>query len=34
MQTEITSLNSINQFSFVVVNCGILFEVRTDFLNI
>jgi hypothetical protein len=30
----ITSLNSINQLIFVMVKCGILFKVRTEFLNI
>jgi hypothetical protein len=30
----ITSLNSVNQFIFVMVKCGVLFEVRTEFLNI
>jgi hypothetical protein len=30
----ITSLNSINQLIFVTVKCGVLFEVRTEFLNI
>jgi hypothetical protein len=28
------SLNSINQLVFVMVKCGVLFEVRTEFLNI
>jgi hypothetical protein len=27
-------INSINQFIFVMVKCGVLFEVRTEFLNI
>jgi hypothetical protein len=30
----ITSLNSVNQLMFVMVKCGVLFEVRTGFLNI
>jgi hypothetical protein len=30
----IISLNSINQLIFVVVKFGVLFEVRTEFLNI
>jgi hypothetical protein len=30
----ITSLNSINQLVFVMVKFGVLFEVRTEFLNI
>jgi hypothetical protein len=28
------NLNSINQLIFVMVKCGVLFEVRTEFLNI
>jgi predicted Holliday junction resolvase-like endonuclease len=28
------SLNSVNQLIFVMVKCGVLFEVRTGFLNI
>jgi hypothetical protein len=31
--TEIISLNNINQLIFVMVKCGVLFEVRTEFLN-
>jgi len=27
------NLNSVNQFIFVMVKCGVLFEVRTEFLN-
>jgi hypothetical protein len=27
------NLNSVNQLIFVMVKCGILFEVRTEFLN-
>jgi hypothetical protein len=30
----ITSLNIINQLIFVMVKCGVVFEVRTGFLNI
>jgi hypothetical protein len=30
----IISLNSVNQLIFVTVKCGVLFEVRTEFLNI
>jgi hypothetical protein len=30
----ISSLNSINQLIFVMVKCGVLFEVRTELLNI
>jgi hypothetical protein len=29
----VTSLNSVNQLIFVMVKCGVLFEVRTEFLN-
>jgi hypothetical protein len=32
--TAITSLNSINQLIFVMVTGSVLFEVRTEFLNI
>jgi hypothetical protein len=28
------SLNSVNQLIFVMVKCGVLFEVQTEFLNI
>jgi hypothetical protein len=28
------SLNSINQLIFVTVKCGVVFAVRTEFLNI
>jgi hypothetical protein len=28
------SLNSINELIFVMVKCGVPFEVRTEFLNI
>jgi ABC-type multidrug transport system permease subunit len=34
VQTTIISSNSINQLIFVMVKCGVLFEVRTEFLNI
>jgi hypothetical protein len=27
------SLNSVNHLIFVMVKCGVLFEVRTEFLN-
>jgi hypothetical protein len=30
----ITSLNSVNQLIFVMVKYGVLYEVRTEFLNI
>jgi hypothetical protein len=33
LETAITSLNSVNQLIFVAVNFGVLFEVRTEFLN-
>jgi hypothetical protein len=28
------NLNSVNQLIFVMVKCGVLFEVRAEFLNI
>jgi hypothetical protein len=28
------SLNSVKQLIFLIVKCGVLFEVRTEFLNI
>jgi hypothetical protein len=31
--TAIISLNSVNQLIFVTVKYGVLFEVRTEFLN-
>jgi hypothetical protein len=34
LQTAIISLNTINHLIFVMVNYGILFEVRTELLNI
>jgi hypothetical protein len=33
MQKAIISLNSVNQLIFVMVKCGVLFEVRVGFLN-
>jgi hypothetical protein len=30
---HILNLNSVNQLIFVMVKCGVLFEVRTEFLN-
>jgi hypothetical protein len=30
----IISLNNVNQLIVVMVKCGVLFEVRTDFLNV
>jgi hypothetical protein len=33
VQTATISLNSFNQLIFVMVKCGVLFEVRTEFLN-
>jgi hypothetical protein len=32
--TTIISLNTVNQLSFVMVKSGVLFEVRTELLNI
>jgi hypothetical protein len=32
-QSIINSLNSVTQLIFVMVKCGVLFEVRTGFLN-
>jgi hypothetical protein len=34
VKKTIISLNSINQLIFVMVKYGVLFEVRTEFLNI
>jgi hypothetical protein len=34
LQTAFISLNGINQLIDVMVKCGVLFEVRTEFLNI
>jgi hypothetical protein len=34
MWTAIISLNSVNQLIVVMVKYGVLFEVRTEFLNI
>jgi hypothetical protein len=33
VQRAIISLNSVNQLIFVMAKCGVLFEVRTEFLN-
>jgi hypothetical protein len=30
---RILKLNSVNQLIFVMVKCGVLFQVRTEFLN-
>jgi hypothetical protein len=30
---RIISLNTVNQLILVMVKCGVLFEVRTEFLN-
>jgi hypothetical protein len=30
----IISLNSVNQLIYVMVKCGVLFEVRTELLNV
>jgi hypothetical protein len=32
--TAIISLNSVNKLIFVLVKFGVLFEVRTEYLNI
>jgi hypothetical protein len=32
-ETAIIYLNSVNQLIFVMVKCGVLFEVRIEFLN-
>jgi hypothetical protein len=34
LKARIISLNSVNQLIFVMVKCGVLFEVRTGFLNV
>jgi hypothetical protein len=34
LQTAIISFNNSNQFIFAMVKCGVLFEVRTEALNI
>jgi hypothetical protein len=34
LYTAIISLNSVNHLIFVMVKCGVPFEVRTEFLNI
>jgi hypothetical protein len=34
VKTAIISLNSVNQLIFVMVKCGVFFEVGTEFLNI
>jgi hypothetical protein len=31
--TDLLNLNSVNQLIFVMVKSGVLFEVRTEFLN-
>jgi hypothetical protein len=33
LQTAIISLNSVNYLIAVMMKCGVLFEVRTEFLN-
>jgi hypothetical protein len=30
----VLTVNSVNELIFVMVKCGVLFEVRTEFLNI
>jgi len=32
-ESVVLNLNSVNQLIFVMVKCGVLFEVRTEFLN-
>jgi hypothetical protein len=32
--SALLNLNSVNQLIFVMVKCGVLFEVRTELLNI
>jgi hypothetical protein len=34
VQTAFISLNTVNQLFFLMVKCDILFEVRTEFLNV
>jgi hypothetical protein len=34
MQTAIISLNTVKKLIFVMVKCGVLFELRTESLNI
>jgi hypothetical protein len=34
MYTTVTALNGINQLIFVMVKCGVFFELRIKFLNI
>jgi hypothetical protein len=34
VQTEISYLNSVKKFAFVMVKCGVLFEVEAEFLNV
>jgi hypothetical protein len=31
--TSLLNLNNVNQLIFLMVKCGVLFEVRTGFLN-
>jgi hypothetical protein len=33
LRSRSLNLNSVNQLIFVMVKCGVLFEVRTEFLN-
>jgi hypothetical protein len=33
-ETAIISLNTVNQLIFVMKKCGVLFEVRTELLNV
>jgi hypothetical protein len=32
-EAGVLNLNSVNQLIFVMVKCGVLFEVRAEFLN-
>jgi hypothetical protein len=34
LSTTFTSINTINQLIFLMVKCGVLFQVRTEFLNV
>jgi hypothetical protein len=34
VQTVIITLNNINELIFVMVKCGVIFEVRNELLNI
>jgi hypothetical protein len=34
LQTVINSLNVVNKLILVMVKCGVLFEVQTEFVNV